>query len=130
MNNRAIYLMMFTLAMILSLTIKLHRESYVGVNAGLDILLGSVMSALYVLILVSGYVTFGNAVTNKKLHNCIISITCGALLWEVHQAFIPEMYFDWNDIVATIIAFAMLLLIQRYKPVGDPVNTCAAIGKG
>ena len=130
MNNRAIYLMLFVLSAILSLAIKLNRELYVGINDGLDILVGSVMSYLYVVILVSGYVTFANSVTNKKLTNCIIGITCGALLWEIHQAFIPEMYFDWKDIVATLIAFTVLVLIQRYKPVGNAVHSSAAIGNG
>ena len=130
MNNRAIYLILFILSAILSLAIKLSRELYVGISDGLDILVGSVMSYLYVVILVSGYVTFANSVTNKKLNNCIIGITCGALLWEVHQAFIPEMYFDWKDIVATLIAFSVLVLIQRYKPVGNSVHSSAAIGNG
>lgn len=130
MNNRAIYLMLFVLSAILSLAIKLNRELYVGISDGLDILVGSVMSYLYVVILVSGYVTFAHSVTNRKLRNCIISITCGALLWEIHQAFIPEMYFDWKDIVATLLAFTVLMLIQRYKPVGNSVHSSAAIGNG
>lgn len=128
MNNRAIYLMLFILSAIVSLAIKLNRELYVGINDGLDILIGSVMSYLYVVILVSGYVTFANSVTNQKLSNCIIGITCGALLWEVHQAFIPEMYFDWNDIVATLFAFIVLVLIQHFKPVGNYKNSYAALG--
>ena len=130
MNNRAIYLMLFVLSAILSLAIKLNRELYVGISDGLDILVGSVMSYLYVVILVSGYVTFANAVTNKKLRNCIISITCGALLWEIHQAFIPEMYFDWKDMVATLMAFTALILIQHYKPAGNSEHGSVAIGKG
>ena len=130
MNNRAIYLMLFVLSAILSLAIKLNRELYVGISDGLDILVGSVMSYLYVVILVSGYVTFAHSVTNRKLRNCIISITCGALLWEIHQAFIPEMYFDWKDIVATLLAFTVLMLIQRYKPVGNSVHSSAAFGNG
>ena len=130
MDNRAIYLIMFTLSALLSLAIKLNREDYIGIHGGLDVLLGSVMSYLYVVILVSGYVTFAHSVTNRKLRNCIISITCGALLWEVHQAFIPEMYFDWNDIVATLMAFTALMLIQYYKPVGNSVHSSVAIGKG
>ena len=130
MNNRAIYLMLFVLSAILSLAIKLNRELYVGISDGLDILVGSVMSYLYVVILVSGYVTFAHSVTNRKLRNCIISITCGALLWEIHQAFIPEMYFDWKDIVATLLAFTVLMLIQHYKPVGNSVHSSAAIGNG
>ena len=130
MDNRAIYLIMFTLSALLSLAIKLNREVYIGINGGLDVLMGSVMSYLYVVILVSGYVTFAHSVTNRKLRNCIISITCGALLWEVHQAFIPEMYFDWNDIVATLMAFTALMLIQYYKPVGNSVHSSVAIGKG
>ncbi len=130
MDNRAIYLIMFTLSALLSLAIKLNREVYIGINGGLDVLLGSGMSYLYVVILVSGYVTFAHSVTNRKLRNCIISITCGALLWEVHQAFIPEMYFDWNDIVATLMAFTALMLIQYYKPVGNSVHSSVAIGKG
>ena len=130
MDNRAIHLIMFTLSAILSLAIKLNREVYIGINGGLGVLMGSVMSYLYVVILVSGYVTFAHSVTNRKLRNCIISITCGALLWEVHQAFIPEMYFDWNDIVATLMAFTALMLIQYYKPVGNSVHSSVAIGKG
>lgn len=130
MDNRAIHLIMFTLSAILSLAIKLNREVYIGINGGLDVLLGSVMSYLYVVILVSGYVTFAHSVTNRKLSNCIISITCGALLWEVHQAFIPEMYFDWNDIVATLMAFTALMLIQHYKPVDKSANRQAVISNG
>ena len=130
MDNRAIHLIMFTLSAILSLAIKLNREVYIGINGGLDVLLGSVMSYLYVVILVSGYVTFAHSVSNRKLRNCIISITCGALLWEIHQAFIPEMYFDWKDIVATLLAFTVLMLIQHYKPVGNSVHSSVAIGKG
>ena len=122
MDNRAIHLIMFTLSAILSLAIKLNREVYIGINGGLDVLLGSVMSYLYVVILVSGYVTFAHSVTNRKLRNCIISITCGALLWEVHQAFIPEMYFDWNDVAATLLALLFLLLLQHYKPVDTPLR--------
>ena len=130
MDNRAIHLIMFTLSALLSLAIKLNREVYIGINGGLDVLLGSVMSYLYVVILVSGYVTFAHSVSNRKLRNCIISITCGALLWEVHQAFIAEMYFDWKDIVATLLAFTVLMLIQHYKPVGNSVHSSAAIGNG
>lgn len=130
MDNRAIHLIMFTLSAILSLAIKLNREVYIGINGGLDVLMGSVMSYLYVVILVSGYVTFAHSVTNRKLRNCIISITCGALLWEVHQAFIPEMYFDWNDIVATLMAFTALMLIQYYKPVDKSANRQAVISNG
>ncbi|MGB0215596.1 MAG: hypothetical protein ACPF9E_09080 [Alteromonas oceani] len=47
MDNRAIYLIMFTLSALLSLAIKLNREDYTGIHGGLDILLGSVMSYLY-----------------------------------------------------------------------------------
>ncbi|MGB0215597.1 MAG: hypothetical protein ACPF9E_09085 [Alteromonas oceani] len=47
------------------------------------------------------------------MSNCIVSITCGALLWEIHQAFIPEMYFDWKDMVATLMAFTALMLMQQ-----------------
>jgi len=130
MDNRAIYLIMFTLSALLSLAIKLNSEDYTGINGGLDVLLGSVMSYLYIVILVSGYVTFAHSVTNRKLSNCIISITCGALLWEIHQAFIPEMYFDWKDMVATLMAFTALMLIQHYKPVGNSEHGSVAIGKG
>jgi len=130
MNNRAIHLIVFTLSVLMSLTVKLNREASFGINAGLDILLGSVLSFLYVLILVSGYVTFAHTMTNKKLKNCIFGITCGALLWEVHQAFIPEMYFDWNDIVATLLAFLVLVLIQRYKPVGNSQGRFTAVNNG
>ena len=113
MDNRAIYLIMFTLSALLSLAIKLNREVYIGINGGLDVLMGSVMSYLYVVILVSGYVTFAHSVTNRKLRNCIISITCGALLWEVHQYFLSAMYFDWNDVAATLLALLFLLLLQH-----------------
>lgn len=64
MDNRVIYLIMFILLVILLLVVKLNCEVYIGINGGLDVLLGLVMSYLYVVILVFGYVIFVYFVMN------------------------------------------------------------------
>ena len=122
MSRRLIYLVIFIMSFILGLWIKLQRHDLFGMHSGLDIFLSSGPSFFYVTGLVSGYVTFANTVQSKKLTGRIIGLSCGALLWEVHQYFLSAMYFDWNDVAATLLALLFLLLLQHYKPVDTPLR--------
>ncbi len=119
MNNRIIYLVLFVISVLVSLAVKMQREALWGIAHSADIILGSVLSYVYVIGLVSGYVTFANTMTQARLNKAALGIACGALLWEVNQAFIDTMYFDWNDIVATILAFLTIILIQSARPLAQ-----------
>ena len=74
------------------------------------------LSYWYVIGLVAFYVTFANTMTSAKLNKAVSGITCGALLWEVHKAFLDTLYFDWNDTIATLLACLTLVTIQYFKP--------------
>ncbi|MDC8831896.1 hypothetical protein [Alteromonas gilva] len=117
MNNRIIYLVLFVISVLVSLTVKMQREALWGIAASLDIILGSMLSYSYVIGLVACYVTFANTMTTAKLNKAVLGISCGALLYEVNQAFIDTMHFDWNDVIATILAYLTLTLIQFLRPV-------------
>ncbi|NVK56624.1 MAG: hypothetical protein HWE26_13505 [Alteromonadaceae bacterium] len=116
MNNRFIYLVLFVVSVIVSLTIKMQREQLWGIAHSTDIILGSVLSYCYVIGLVAGCVTFANTMNKVKLNKAVFGITCGALLWEVNQAFLDTLYFDWNDVIATLLACLTLVFIQYLKP--------------
>jgi len=113
LRGRRFYICSFTICFILALIVKQGRGDYWGVNDYLDILLGSSPSFLY-LFGIASFVPIITEIKLKEYTKSVLALTLGALIYEIEQNW-TAMNFDLGDIVATVMAGAMMMLLH-YRP--------------
>jgi hypothetical protein len=95
----------------LALLVKFSRESLYGINLPLDMLLGSTPSFLYLFGLISAIPIFYKNIEFSSYQKSWLALTSGALLYEFEQYW-TSRFFDYNDVIATLLGFALIVIIH------------------
>ena len=108
------YLVNFIMCSVLAIIVKAIRTNYYGINDLIDVLLGSSPSFLYLFGLIAFIPLVKRDIEPLKFKKYTLLITVGALTYEAEQYWTARI-FDLNDVMATLLATSLMLLVHRRK---------------
>ena len=111
-KSKAFYIYSFSFCFFFAVLIKLSRADFYGINFTLDVFLGSLPSFLYLFGLISAIPVFYKNIEFTSYKKIVPAITVGALVYEFEQYWTSRV-FDLYDIVATILAFSLIVMIHQ-----------------
>lgn len=102
------------LSILIATFIKLYlRPHYLGNNYFYKTLLGSLTNFFYVLGSTFIYPLFKNSISFKQYLNAVFFITLAAIVYEIDQLWTTTRTFDYLDIIATILAAILSVVIFK-----------------
>lgn len=111
-KSKKFYCVSFLSCLILALLIKFSRDKYFGVNEVLDVSLGSAPSFLYLFGLICCVPLLKKNIEIAAYKKTAWGCTLGALAYEAEQIWTSRQ-FDLNDVLATILALILFLVIHK-----------------
>jgi len=114
MRSKIFYTISFIVCLILAIVVKLTRQTFLGYSEILDIFLGSSPSFLYLFGIISIIPVLKKNMEFTSYWKTALAVTLGALLYELEQAWTSRV-FDCYDIIATALAFAVMIVIHNSK---------------
>ena len=111
MNRRTILFIALVIILAFTLYEELSLRRYLFKQHSY-ILAGSLPNFLAALLMSITYQLIKPSAENKAIFRSIIAIVSGLILYEIAQLFMPNMVFDFGDVIASILggSFAYLLI--------------------
>jgi len=114
-RSKKFYIVSFVTCFLLAIAVKIIRPIYVGSNEFLDILLGSSPSFFYLFGLIAAIPVIKKDMEFTSYKKVALMITLGACVYESEQIWTARV-FDFYDVVATLLAITIFLVIHSVKP--------------
>jgi hypothetical protein len=111
-RNKKFYISSFIICGFLAILVKLMRSEFFGINSILDTFLGSSPSFLYLFGLMAVIPVIQPKMSIKAFNKSVLMFTAGALAYEMEQYW-TSMYFDFSDVIATILAGLLMFALHR-----------------